>query len=297
MAPLFLSRTIEVSRMRPTLRVIALAVGVFTLVNTWGPNPIGTARAQEESKPIKSARGGALAKVGPYQFEVFFYATGLRVFPQDATGAPFDASKLTGTATFYHPNSPEPWIARPLRPAAASPGQASESLDLAIDLSRVPPMGGKAAFAIAGLPDPAQPTARFPVPFEFVEAPAEFRAERPAIPEVHGYAPIASEAYYFPLAGYYNTPEGVVWVPARGYYHVVAPTQYYPPEAYPQPAGWQLAHPAPWPRSRVATYSGADSGQIHTEYFWHPRAIGEPAAHEAWIREQWRQKYGPGSGP
>jgi hypothetical protein len=110
-----------------------------------------------------------LATVGAYQFEVFFYTTGLRVFPQDAKGASLDGSKVTGTATFYHLNSPQPWFARPLHPVAVGAGQASESLDLAIDLSTVPPTGARVAFEIADLPKPGEPTASFTVPFKFVK--------------------------------------------------------------------------------------------------------------------------------
>ena len=83
--------------------------------------------AQEESKPVKSARSGALAKTTRHQFEVFFYTTGLRVFPLDSAGSPLDASKLTGTATFYHPNSPKLWLLRPLHAATVGPGQATAS--------------------------------------------------------------------------------------------------------------------------------------------------------------------------
>lgn len=278
--------------MRAASKVVTWAVGVFTLANTWGPSPMGSAMADEESRLTKSARGRAVATIGAYRFEVFFYATGLRVFPQDAQGAPLDAAKLTGTATFYHPNSPEPWFARPLRPAAAGPGLASESLDLAIDLSTVPPSGAKVTFEVAGLPDPARPTARFTVPFEFVEAPAESRAERPAPAEAHGYAPIASKAYYFPMAGFYSTPKGVVWVPAPGYYHA-RPTQLPAIAA----SGWLRAHPAPSPSPPVAQSMRPDLSGIHTEYYWHPRAWDSRADHEAWIRRQLEKKYGRASGP
>lgn len=104
------------------------------------------------------------------------------------------------------------------------------------------------------------------------------------------YAPLAPRAYYFPLAGYYNTTAGVVWVPAPGYYHVV-PTQYYPPATYRGPATWRRAHPAPPPDPPAGRYTRPDLSGIHTEYFWHPRAMGEPLAHEAWIRGQLRQKH------
>jgi hypothetical protein len=257
-----------------------------------------------------------LATVGACKFEVFFYTTGIRVFPRDAAGVPIDASKLTGNATFYHPNSPEPWFARPLRPAAASPGQASESLDLAIDLSGVPPTGVNVAIEIAGLADPANAKARFSVPFEFVTTPAEYRGDGVAAGGVPGgaptvaetsartpsliargvYAPTAPEAYYFPLAGFYSTRTGVVWVPRPGYYHA-APTQYHPTAGYAPPVDWRFAHPAPSPSPRGGQSVRRDMSGIHTDYFWHAKALGEPAAHEAWIRGQLQQKYGPGSRP
>jgi hypothetical protein len=233
--------------------------------------------------------------VGPYRFEVFYYTTGLRVFLEDSAGSPIDASKLAGDATFYHPNSPKPWFARPLRPAAAAPGQASESLDLAIDLRTVPPTGASVTFAITGLPDPAEPAARFTLPFAFVKVPSAAPTARRATAVAHGYAPIAPEAHFFPSAGFYNTPVGIVWVPARGYYHVL-PTQYYPPGALVPPAAWQFGHPAAAPNQPVVPSMRTDLSGIHTEYFWHARAIGEPAAHQAWIRGQLRQKYGPDLG-
>jgi hypothetical protein len=187
--------------MRPSLKVVTWAVGVFMLANPCGLSPIGTATAQEESKPVKTMRGGALATAGAYQFEVFFYTTGLRVFPQDAKGAALDASKLTGSATFYHPNSPNPWFARPLRPAAVGPGQALESLDLGIDLRTVPPTGARVAFEIAGLPEPGKPTARFTVPVQFVMVPAE-----PAATQVgavagprHSYTPGDYSSLTYPI--------------------------------------------------------------------------------------------------
>jgi hypothetical protein len=238
-----------------------------------------------------------LATVGAYQFEIFFYTTGLRVFPWDAKRVALDASRLTGTATFYHPNSPEPWFARPLHPAAAGPGQAAESLDLALDLTVVPPTGARVAFEISVLSDPVSPTAKFTVPFEFVASPAESHAERPAPADVHGYAPIASTAYYFPLAGFYSTPVGVVWVPAPGYYHVGPSTQYYRPGAYRPPAGWERAHPAPPPIPPVTQYVRPDLSGVQTDYFWHSRAMDPTEEHEAWIRGQLRQRYGPGRGP
>lgn len=283
--------------MRPPFKFVAWLAVVFTLADSSGPSPIGAASAREETGPQRSARGGALARLGRSQFEVFFYRTGLRVFPQNADGSALDASRLTGSATFYHPNSQEPWFTRPLRPSVAGTGQASESLDLALDLSTVPPTGARVSFEIAGPTGMANPAGKFIVPLEFVPNPSESQVRRPAPADFHGYAPIGSTSYYYPLAGYYSTPSGVVWVPAPGYYHVGPSTQYYRPGAYLPPADWGRAHPAPSPTPYATPSMRPDLSGIHTEYYWHPRWTGEPPNHEAWIRGQLSEVYGPGRGP
>src|SRR5262245_2022351 len=116
--------------MRYSITVMAMTASISVLAIVMVVSPSRTAGAQDEARPVRTARGGYLAVVESYQFEVFSYRTGLRIFPQGSGGAALDASRLTGTATFYHPNSPQPWFSRPLHPAAAGPGQASESLDL-----------------------------------------------------------------------------------------------------------------------------------------------------------------------
>jgi hypothetical protein len=140
------------------------------------------------------------------------------------------------------------------------------------------------AFEIAGLPKAGEPTSRFTVPVDFIKTAAESAVGRSATTVVHGYAPIATEGLYFPLAGYYSTPIGVVWVPAPGYYHVVAPTQYHPPRAYRPPADWRVAHPAPSPGPPGVQSMPLNPSGIHTEYYWHPRAMDDLTSHEAWIR-------------
>lgn len=278
-------------------RLVAWAIGIFSLANVLGLDSPSTARAQDEPEVARSARGGVLVTVGSDHFEVFFYATGLRVFAQTAEGKTLDASKLSGRATFFHPNSPEPWFVRPLHSVPTEAGQTSESLDLTINLSKVPPMGARVAFEITGLPDPARPVAQFTVPFEFMKTSAESSEGRPVTEEAHGFAPIASTAYYFPLAGFYSTPVGVVWVPTPGYYHVGPSIQYYRPGSYRPPSGWERAHPAPAPTPPIAQSPHPDLSGIETDYYWHPRAMDDQASHEAWIRAQLREKYGPGRGP
>ncbi len=109
--------------------------------------------------------GGTLAKSGNSHFEVVFAKTGLNIYPLTADHKPVDASKLSGTATFYHPNAPnKPWFEMPIRPVAAPAGQTPSTLGLAVDLSTVPATGAKVVFAISGLSDPAATTASFTVP-------------------------------------------------------------------------------------------------------------------------------------
>lgn len=109
--------------------------------------------------------GGKVAMTKEYHFEVVFAKDGLKVYPRSHEDKPVDASRLFGTATFYHPNSPKPWFERKLAPAATDPGKAPSSIATAIDLSKVPAAGAKVEFRIEGLPEPAETTSRFSVPF------------------------------------------------------------------------------------------------------------------------------------
>ena len=207
--------------MRPTVKVVALAG--LALASAWGIVRSGDALAQEQAKVAKSTRGGLLATTTHHQFEVFFYPTGVRVFPKDHAGAALDAAKLSATATFYHPNSPQPWFERPLRGTA-------ESLDLAIGLANAPRTGAKASFQVVGLPGGDESVASFTVPLEFVPeaatqpvAPAAATTPSPRYvyaPGYYGYGyyaypgpetvpqPTASAHTYYSTPRYYSTPSG-----------------------------------------------------------------------------------------
>jgi hypothetical protein len=129
-----------------------------------------TARAQEPPRPSAppqtslSLRGGVLAKTARHQFEVFFYKTGIRVFPRDADEKPLGVASMTGTGSFSLPGAPSPFVYQ-LRGAAPGNAAPSSSLDLGVDLSKVPAAGTSVTFEIKGLADPAEPTATFTVPF------------------------------------------------------------------------------------------------------------------------------------
>lgn len=269
--------------MRPTSRVAAITSAILL-----GAIPplvvIDPGQAQEPALPVRSARGGTLARTVHEQFEVFFYATGLRIFVTGADRAPMDASALKGTATFYHPNSPEPWFTRPLHPSPAHPGQPAESLDLAMDLATVPASGATVTMEVRGLPDPKEPTAKFTMPF----APVASGAGPPQAGQA--MTDMTTEAiHYFPVAGFYRTTSGaLIWVPAQGYYYGTS-VQYYP---HAQASGWRYALPAPGPGPAATSppWTGA-AEPIHWELYWRPRALGDTESYQAWLHgEMWRQR-------
>lgn len=142
----------------------------------------GLAPARQEARPPKSSRGGLLAKTSPYQLEVFFYATGVRAFVQDAAGAPLDASKFSGNATFFYPGVTTPWFVRPLQVVPPKAGEGPASFEIAIGLSKVPSTGVKVVFEVSGLPDSAAPTTSFTVPLEWAVMPAGTTAANAASP-------------------------------------------------------------------------------------------------------------------
>lgn len=123
-----------------------------------------SASADDEHEHGAPLHGGKVAMTKEYHFEVVFAKDGFKVYPRSHEGQPVDASRLTGTATFYHPSSPKPWFERKLTATSASPGKPVSSIGTAIDLSKVPTSGAKAEFKIEGLPEAAETTASFTVP-------------------------------------------------------------------------------------------------------------------------------------
>ncbi len=167
----------------PTSKIMALA-GALMLGGFTGIGHFRPIAAQDAPGAEKTARGGLLAQTAHYQFEVFFYWTGLRVFPQSVHGTPIAISKLTGTATFTLPGAPKPFVYA-LKGGPATGGKEPGSLDLGIDLSKVPTTGSTVAFEITGLGDPSEGSVTFTVPFEFVSAkarPAPSQAATPTSP-------------------------------------------------------------------------------------------------------------------
>jgi hypothetical protein len=197
--------------MRPSKLVILLAG--FALVGTWVLSSYGQGEGQEANKVVRTVQGGLLATTPQHQFEVFFYPTGVRVFPQSKSGQPVDTVGMAGTATFYHPNSPNPWFTRPLRVTSSEPA----SLDLPIGLANAPATGAKVAFEVTGITDPSERKATFTVPVEFVPQsaaqPTAPQAGVAAVPRYtygpgyygYGYYPYSSPAAASPPASAYHT--------------------------------------------------------------------------------------------
>ena len=222
------------------------ALSVLTLT-AWGVGHPGRLFAREQAATTRTAREGTLAKTSRHQFEVFFYSTGVRVFPLDSMGSPIDVSKLNGTATFYHPNSPQPWFSRPIRAGSATGGQAPTSLDLAIGLETVPATGSKVAFEVVGLTDPMEQSASFTVPVGFVKPPSESTSTLPVAPVT---ATATSPRYVYGL-GYYG----------YGYY------AYPGPEAAPaQAAGPAIYGYGAQTQSSQSGYSSDTVGPGHRDW-------------------------------
>jgi hypothetical protein len=220
----------------------ATALVVLSMLGCLIEDGSGISAAAQESS--QSPRGGILAKAGGYQFEVFVFPTGLRVFPTNSTGAAVDTSKLTCTATFYHPNSPDPWFSRPL---SAITTQGVTSLDVAINLATVPPTGARIGFELVGLPGTAEAPLTFSVPVEFVRTSTEAGAARPNAPQ----ASAATEPSYVYGVG----AAGV------GYYSFAGP------QTAPTRASTAPTLTAPMPARRSST-SRSSSGSSSTYRDW-----------------------------
>lgn len=205
--------------MRPSTKSLLLAS--VALASTWGLRSYAQNEFQDTSKVVKTDRGGLLATTPQHRFEVYFFPTGVRVFPQTTAGQPVDLSRATGTATFYHPNSPSPWFSRPLR---GTPGHEG-SLELAIGLANAPATGAKVAFEVNGLANAAESKATFTVPLEFVPQPAS----QPTAPtQVVATVPRYTYGPGYNGYGYYlySSPTAAA-PPASAYHSYSSPSGHY----------------------------------------------------------------------
>jgi hypothetical protein len=146
-----------------TLAMLGLSLGLGLCLT-------GPAEAHDGHEHGAPLHGGKVTMTKEYHFEVVFVKDGLKVYPRTHEDKPVDASRLTGTATFYHPNSPKPWFERKLAASSAGRGQAVSFIGSTIDLSKLQATGAKVEFRVEGLPEAAEPTATFTVPFAFTNS-------------------------------------------------------------------------------------------------------------------------------
>jgi hypothetical protein len=225
----------------------ALALtGLVTAVN----RDADGARADQEGGQVKTERGGWQVTTPRHRFEVFFYKTGLRIFPSSDSGAPVTISKLTGSAAFVLPGAPTPLV-YPLKGGQPIRGREPESLDLAADLSWMPVGETKVQLTIEGLAEPSEPRVSFSVPFELVRRRIAGRgSEAAAYPS--SATPSPSAPLYVYQAGYYG----------YGYYPSASPAYGY---------GY---YPAASPATPVATapaaiqYSVAPAREVPLDRSW-----------------------------
>jgi hypothetical protein len=153
--------------MRSVLKTILILGGLLT--SLFGLDRARLAGAEQETKVSHSRRGGILVAAEGHRFEVFFYPTGVRVFPLDAAGNAVDTSGLTASATVSYPGAPpERSLPRPLHPVPADTGAAPSSLVASIDLADAPEKTTTVVLDIIGLSGTTASTAAFKIPLEFV---------------------------------------------------------------------------------------------------------------------------------
>jgi len=153
--------------MRSVLKTILILGGLLT--SLFGLDRARLAGAEQETKVSHSRRGGILVAAEGHRFEVFFYPTGVRVFPLDAAGNAVDTSGLTASATVSYPGAPpERSLPRPLHPVPADTGAAPSSLVASIDLADAPEKTTTVVLEIIGLSGTTASTAGFEIPLEFV---------------------------------------------------------------------------------------------------------------------------------
>jgi len=153
--------------MRSVLKTIVILGGLLT--SLFGLDRARLAGAEQETKVSHSRRGGILVAAEGHRFEVFFYPTGVRVFPLDAAGNALDTSRLTASVTVSYPGAPlEHSLPRPLHPVPTHTDAAPSSLVASIGLADAPEKTTTVVLEIIGLSGTTASTATFRVPLEFV---------------------------------------------------------------------------------------------------------------------------------
>ena len=130
-----------------------------------GPGKTGRRGAGNEGFPFQARRDSCRRRGPPV--EVFFYPTGVRVFPLDAAGNAVDTSRLTASATVSYPGTPpERSLSRPLHPVPTDTGAAPSSLVASIGLADAPEKTTTVVLEIIGLSGTTASAAAFKIPLK-----------------------------------------------------------------------------------------------------------------------------------
>ncbi len=180
--------------MRPVSRSILAVSGLSAVVLALGSGSI--AAAEQETKISHSKRGGILVSAEGYQFEVFFYPTGVRLYELVTPGRTVGTSKLTDSVSFQYPGVPsERSTWEQLQPDPAESGSSTSSLMLSTRLADAPEKTTVASFEITGLSGPGASTAAFRIPLEFVTSSSTADARISSEPNrVAGFAAAVARA-------------------------------------------------------------------------------------------------------
>jgi hypothetical protein len=119
-----------------------------------------------DHRSFVAKHGGVVASANRYHFEVVVTPAGVGVYSYGPDGQAIPADQLSGTVTFYHPNSRNPWFSRALGLAAADCGQPAPPLQLEMNLRAVPRKGARVAIEIAGLPGADGPVGPLTLPLK-----------------------------------------------------------------------------------------------------------------------------------
>lgn len=109
--------------------------------------------------------GGTVAETDRHRFEVVFKADGLILYPRGNGLRPGAVSGLKGRAYFLLPGASEYSDPYELRPVSTAEGGPADALGLDANLGGLPAEGTRVTIQVWKLPDPAEKTAQFTLPF------------------------------------------------------------------------------------------------------------------------------------
>ncbi|WP_152051861.1 hypothetical protein [Tautonia marina] len=173
-----LSRRTSPRRLFPfaTAATLALALGLAsTLQAAPREDPHDQHQHGQDAQGHHSEHGGTVAETDHHAFEVVIGADGLQVYPMGVDLARGVVAGLKARAYFLLPGAKQYTAPYELQPVATTEGGPVNALALDADLSGLPAEGTRVTIQVWKLPNPAEKTAQFTLPFA-LGAPAEIVA-------------------------------------------------------------------------------------------------------------------------